>query len=271
MVSLQHRVWYPVTVLALVLASSPSINSLTLNKRDITAHIPFTATLITLDEYIPFHDNNPESTGSDETFWHGLSSVKSNHVTHGPSVMTTDTPDRAKTVMSQSNKLFPPTPKPLVKMDNTFRKKSDMKHGFTNTDACLRGGCGDQTIEFTSIIETDNRGFDDMERSIYTMVVEKRFGIGPDNVEIVSVSSIDGASRSTPRAPEILTRITVPQSSVKGSIETLEVGEFSVEIMGKTVSVSVENVRIIPQIHEVKEDEWEMLDLGAFAHAFSAW
>ena len=51
MTSPQYRVWYFVTILALVMANTPCMQAVTLNKRDITAHIPFTATIITLDEY----------------------------------------------------------------------------------------------------------------------------------------------------------------------------------------------------------------------------
>jgi hypothetical protein len=70
------------TVLAALLTSSPLVSTISLNRRDISAHIPMIATLITLDDLVSSKESIPESTmDTPFTKWHGLTTVNTNKVT----------------------------------------------------------------------------------------------------------------------------------------------------------------------------------------------
>ena len=90
--SLQYHVCYFFTALVMVVVNSPPISALTLSKRDISSHLPITATLITLEEYMPVPVENSEPRFSDGTVWNGLSSVQANHVIQDRFVAPEGTP-----------------------------------------------------------------------------------------------------------------------------------------------------------------------------------
>ena len=200
-----------------------------------------------------------ESSGPDATKWHGLSSVKSNHLTYGPAIANTFPTEVEKGDTKRPLKWFPSTTKQPATNADDSHKKWNINREDIPLGACLRGGCGEKTIEFTSTMEMVHTDFEQMEKSIYSMVLKKRFGVDANSVNIIFVSSIDGASRSPPSGPKILTRITVHESALKDTINTLESGVFSVDLLGRTVVVSVAGVRMIEPIHVVKQDESEIL------------
>ena len=120
--SVQYHVCYLFAALVMVVVNSPPISALTLSKRDISSHLPLTATLITLEELIPLPIENSEPSFSDGTKWNGLSSVKANHVMQDRLVVPVDTPFVTKT---QTNPSMPPpmlrTEKPLIRNENVKR------------------------------------------------------------------------------------------------------------------------------------------------------
>ena len=109
--SLQYHVCYLFAALVMVVVNSPPISALTLSKHDISGHLPLTATLLTLEEFIPLPVENSEPSFSDGTKWNGLSSVKANHVMQDRFVVPADTPFATKT---QTNPSLPP---PMLRAD----------------------------------------------------------------------------------------------------------------------------------------------------------
>ena len=94
--SLQYHVCYSLAALVMIIVSSSPISALALNRHDISNHLPSTATLITLQEYIPTSEEDPQTSFSDGTKWNGLSSVKSNHVVPDHFVSSEDVPVETK-------------------------------------------------------------------------------------------------------------------------------------------------------------------------------
>jgi len=250
MFSVKHGTYYPFTIMGIFLVLSPYISAISINRRDISTHVPVLATLLTLEDYTPPIRDTESSMNFDSTTWHGLSSVKANYDKERDPVLTTPPPDVPEGATVPPLKRF--------KVSDPPWKWTKLRK--SNCGPASRQGIDTKTIEFTARIDMPNNNFHNAEDSIYRVAVARKFQIETCRVDIISVSSTDASSITT----DVITRISIPMQDVEYAMETLEDGNIPFILGGEAISVSTSDTRIIPSSQDVRKDHAEILEWETF-------
>jgi hypothetical protein len=253
MFSVKHGTYYPFTIMGILLVLSPCISTISINRRDISTHVPVLATLLTLEDYTPPIRDTESSMNLDSTTWKGLSSVKANHDKERDPIITPTPPDVPEGATVPPLKRFkiadPPWNWAKLRKSNCGSSKQ---------------GPDTKVIEFTAQIDMPNNRFHTIEDSIYRVAVARKFEIETCSVGVISVSSTDATFTTT----DVITRISIPIQDVDYVMETLNNGNIWKTIPfvldDDDISVYVSNTRIIPSSHDVRKDHAEILEWETF-------
>ena len=227
--------------------------AISINRRDISTHVPVLATLLTLEDYTPPIRDTESSMNLDSTTWKGLSSVKANHDKERDPIITPTPPDVPEGATVPPLKRFkiadPPWNWAKLRKSNCGASKQS-----PNT----------KIIEFTAQIDMPNNRFHAIEDSIYRVAVARKFEIETCSVGVISVSSTDATFTTT----DVITRISIPIQDVDYVMEILNDGNIWKTIPfvldDDDISVYVSNTRIIPSSHDVRKDHAEIMEWETF-------